>query len=274
MGAAIGQEIWLEVPESGIAGFGVVEAIEPSPAIGDGPGRVVLATIRVWSEDVVQVWLKGLDKPLEATADHPVYSVTREAWVGAGELLAGEEIWALGDTALVLEVDSKRGTYSVFNLEVEGEHVFFVSDLRVLSHNVSPRCPTNGPRETANSVQFGQRRVSPRFGKEGRPPHLAGREISEVAADLRAEILSPDDLPIEAFKFKGQLVSANTRSLSALSEAGLRPTNITIIEPSPQLLRRLQETPIIPNAPLPGPHVPVTPTRRNLTVLRIIELPN
>ncbi|MCP4602426.1 MAG: hypothetical protein GY847_18240, partial [Proteobacteria bacterium] len=29
-----------------------------------------------------------------------------------------------------------------FNLEVEGEHVFFVSDLRVLSHNVSSRCPT------------------------------------------------------------------------------------------------------------------------------------
>ncbi|MCP4549199.1 MAG: hypothetical protein GY835_22325, partial [bacterium] len=106
-------------------------------------GRVVLATIRVWSEDVVQVWLKGLDAPLEATADHPVYSVTREAWVGAGKLLAGEEIWALGDTALVLEVDSKRGTYSVFNLEVEGEHVFFVSDLRVLSHNVSSSCPTN-----------------------------------------------------------------------------------------------------------------------------------
>ncbi len=146
MGAAVGQEIWLEVPEASIAGFGVVEAIEPCPAVEDGPGRVVLATIRVWSEDVVQVWLKGLDAPLEATADHPVYSVTRKAWVGAGELLAGEEIWALGDMALVLEVDSKRGAYSVFNLEVEGEHVFFVSDLRVLSHNVSSRCPTNVPR--------------------------------------------------------------------------------------------------------------------------------
>ena len=109
MGAEVGQEIWLELPESGVAGFGVVEAIEPCPAIEDGPGRVVLSTIRVRSEDVVQVWLKGLDEPLEATADHPVYSVTREAWVGAGELLAGEEIWALGDTALVLEVDSKRG---------------------------------------------------------------------------------------------------------------------------------------------------------------------
>ena len=143
MGAAIGQEIWLEVPESGVAGFGVVEAIEPCPGIEEGPGRVVLSTIRVRSEDVVQVWLKGLYEPLEATADHPVYSVTREAWMGAGELLAGEEIWALGDTALVLEVDSKPGTYSVFNLEVEGEHVFFVSDLRVLSHNVSSRCPTS-----------------------------------------------------------------------------------------------------------------------------------
>ena len=161
MGAAIGQEIWLEVPESGVAGFGVVEAIEPCPGIEEGPGRVVLSTIRVRSEDVVQVWLKGLYEPLEATADHPVYSVTREAWMGAGELLAGEEIWALGDTALVLEVDSKPGTYSVFNLEVEGEHVFFVSDLRVLSHNVSSKCPTNVPRGAPNTTRHGITRRNP-----------------------------------------------------------------------------------------------------------------
>ena len=45
-----------------------------------------------------------------------------------------------------------------------------------------------------------------------------------MAADLRAGKLTPDQLPIEAFRLPdGRLVSANTRSLAALSEAGLGP---------------------------------------------------
>lgn len=80
--------------------------------------------------------------------------------------------------------------------------------------------------------------------------------------------MHPDQLPIQAFRYEGQLVSANTRSLSALSEAGLLPTNVTVIQPSRQLLRRLRETPLLPEAPLPGPRVPVTPSRSDLTILR------
>lgn len=88
-----------------------------------------------------------------------------------------------------------------------------------------------------------------------------------MAADLRAGVLHPDQLPIQAFYYEGQLVSANTRSLSALSEAGLLPTNVTVIQPQRALLLRLRETPLLPNAPLPGPRVPVTPSRTDLTIL-------
>jgi hypothetical protein len=94
-----------------------------------------------------------------------------------------------------------------------------------------------------------------------------------VADDLRAGVLHPDQLPIDAFDYKGKLVSANTRSLSALSEAGLEPTKINLIKPSRALLRRLGEDPLLPNAPLPGPRVPVTPTQNDLTILRVIEIP-
>lgn len=109
----------------------------------------------------------------------------------------------------------------------------------------------------------------------GPPAYLAGRPISDVAADLRAGILSPDHLPIQAFYYgdDGSLVSANTRSLSALSEAGMQPTNVSIINPSRSLLRRLREEPIISHAPLPGPRVPVTPSQQNLQVLRVIQIP-
>jgi len=122
-------------------------------------------------------------------------------------------------------------------------------------------------------VLFGQKRVGPTFGFEGRPSYLAGREISAVADDLRAGVLHSDQLPIDAFYYEGKLVSANTRSLSALSEAGLEPTKINLIEPSRSLLRRLGEDPLMPNAPLPGPRVPVTPTQNDLTILRVIEIP-
>jgi YD repeat-containing protein len=121
-------------------------------------------------------------------------------------------------------------------------------------------------------VLFGQKRVGPTFGVEGRPDYLAGRTITDVAVDLRSGVLHPDQLPIDAFRYGDDLVSANTRSLSALSEAGLRPTVINEIQPTNALLRRLRETPIVSNAPLPGPRVPVTPSQSNLDVLRIIEL--
>jgi hypothetical protein len=130
-----------------------------------------------------------------------------------------------------------------------------------------------GP-EASEEALFGQRRVGPTFGRKGRPSHLAGRSISDVADDLRRGKLSPDDLPIDAFKLPdGRLVSANTRSLAALSEAGLNPTRIRLIEPTQDLLDRLDEIPIIPHAPLPGRRVPVTPSQSDLEILRVIELP-
>ena len=124
-------------------------------------------------------------------------------------------------------------------------------------------------------VLFGQRRLSETFGAEGRPSYLAGRTINDVADDLARGVLSPDQLPITAFEYgNGQLVSANTRSLAAVSQAGLLPTNVTLVEPSRVLLRRLQQPSLLPGSPLPGPRVPVTPSQRDLTILRVIEVPN
>ncbi len=126
-------------------------------------------------------------------------------------------------------------------------------------------------------VLFGQKRVgesfSPIIDGSGPPIYLAGREISNVANDLRLKILHPDQLAIEVFWYNGQLVSANTRSLSALSEAGLTPTNIKFIMPNRTLLSRLDELPIIENASLPGPRIPVTKSKSDLKVIRVIEIP-
>jgi hypothetical protein len=94
-----------------------------------------------------------------------------------------------------------------------------------------------------------------------------------VANDLRNGVLHPDQFPVDVFVFRNQLVAANTRTLSALSEAGLIPTKINIVEPSRNILRRLRELPILADSTLPGRSVPVTPTQNDLTILRVINIP-
>src|SRR6266571_7089382 len=113
-----------------------------------------------------------------------------------------------------------------------------------------------GAAGEGESVLFGQRRISPNFSsEEGVPEYLRGRPISDVAADLQAGRLSPNDIPIKAFTTEsGELVSINNRSLGALSEAGLKPTNVEglkptnveIVQPTLDELRRLAQSPIIP----------------------------
>lgn len=132
-------------------------------------------------------------------------------------------------------------------------------------------------------VLFGQERVGPRFSHDPRFPYTSGRRIDDVVADLLdpSNPLSPDDLPITAFRHPdtGVLVTANTRIRATLAKAGLEPTNVEIVDLNAlsrsersKLLSRLTETPIIDNAPLPGPRVAVTPSQRDLTVLEIIDI--
>jgi len=123
-----------------VAGFAVVEAIESPPVIGCGPGQVVLSTISVRSDNLIGVRIKGLAETLEATSDHPVYSATRGLWLGIGDLLPGEEIWAQDGAATVLDLRPRPGYHQVFNFEVEKNHVYLVTDLGVLSHNMGLDC--------------------------------------------------------------------------------------------------------------------------------------
>jgi hypothetical protein len=95
-------------------------------------------------------------------------------------------------------------------------------------------------------------------------------DYRDVAADIKSGKLSPDQLRIEAFEHQGRLVSANTRSLAALSEAGMFPTNITEVAPSPDELARLTESPILKGETLPSTRVPVT---RGGEIVSVVTLP-
>lgn len=132
---AVGTYVPLELEELGLEGWARVEAVERAPAIEEGPGRVVLATIRHLNGYVRHLRFEGQREVLELTETHKLYSEDREAWVAAGSLEVGESVRTAVGPLTVAENRRLAGVYEVFNLEVESEHAYLTSELGVLSHN-------------------------------------------------------------------------------------------------------------------------------------------
>jgi hypothetical protein len=127
--------------------------------------------------------------------------------------------------------------------------------------------------EDPEDVLFGQRRISA-ISRHG--------NIYAVSEQLESGTRLPDDLSVEAFRHYVALVTTNNRTLATLSLAGLRPTNITLRQPTPAELRRLGEDSIEvpPHYGIPGNRIQppsrctaVTPSQEDLTVLDVICIP-
>jgi hypothetical protein len=201
---------------------------------------------------------------VQATAHHPVYDATTKSFTYAADLRAGDKLLGPdGHTIEVTRVRDYEASLPAYNLEISGIHTYYVKSgpVAVLVHNSCDDAP---------EVLFGQRRVSPDFSNGG---DFAGRSIHAVAQDLKDGRLSADGVRINAFWHDGQLISENTRSLTALSMAGLRPTNITILDSVPgDVLARLSEDPLV-GGPLPSRMVAITLSQSDLRVAEIVTLP-
>src|SRR5690606_31579827 len=68
---------------------------------------------------------------------HRFYSLDRQAWVAADELVRGERLRTQTGELILRSVSRLDGAHRVFNIEVETDHEYFVSDARVLTHNNS-----------------------------------------------------------------------------------------------------------------------------------------
>jgi hypothetical protein len=77
-------------------------------------------------------------------------------------------------------------------------------------------------------VLFGQASVARTFttAEAGSTFKYAGQSIADVAAGLRSGAISASEIPVEVVNIGGRLVAVNNRSLTALTRAGLAPTNI------------------------------------------------
>ena len=98
---------------------------------------------------------------LGVTAQHPVYSLERGDFVAAGELSAGERLATLAGPTAVLGIQPQHTAgqhtpQTVYNLEVQGQHVFRVTSNGLLVHNSYGNAPNSGPAfKTWNQFQSG-----------------------------------------------------------------------------------------------------------------------
>ncbi len=108
---------------------------------GDVALRRVARTFVADDKDIVEVAIRdgadGAVERIEATPGHPFW--TLRGWVGAGELVAGDQVLtraqAWREVAAVRVVDGKQ---TVYNFEVEDDHTYFVGTGEYLVHNTPP----------------------------------------------------------------------------------------------------------------------------------------
>ena len=136
-----GFTIQMDLPELGLTGEAFLIDISPCPPIEESEGQVVTATFQHSSGDLIDlVVADDSNSPdpetIGTTANHPFWSVDRQEYVQASSLNQGERLRTFqGDTKRVVSKLPRPGPQAVYNLEVYGEHVYFVGEEGLLVHN-------------------------------------------------------------------------------------------------------------------------------------------
>ncbi|MDP1560663.1 MAG: polymorphic toxin-type HINT domain-containing protein [Pirellulaceae bacterium] len=138
--AQVGRSIHLDMSELGATGQAKVLGIYPCPAIQEGPGQVVTATFaHPATHQILNVTIgDGPDaETIGVTETHPFWSVKHNAFVPIGQLSVGDEVLTLhGQTKRIETLLPRPGpAEKVYNLEVHGEHTYFVGHQQLLVHN-------------------------------------------------------------------------------------------------------------------------------------------
>jgi hypothetical protein len=137
--AEVGSLIDIDLEEMGATGKAEVLAIRPCPILSPRPSRqhhLVTATFAHSAGDICDLHIVGQDSPITCTPNHLFWSIEGESFIPAVGLAPGQHLLlADGSHAEVSQIQMRPDGDFVYNLEVNGEHVYFVSDLGVLVHN-------------------------------------------------------------------------------------------------------------------------------------------
>jgi len=129
--------IFLALHELAAVGPAEVLRVEPCPPIEPGAGRLLTGTFSHHSGEVLDIAVDGLTEPIGCTGAHPFWSQDRQDFIPARELVPGETLRTeSGTLRQITRITPRRGPpVPVFNLEVDAEHVYYVSVDGVLVHN-------------------------------------------------------------------------------------------------------------------------------------------
>ena len=128
----------MDLPEMGAIGTAVITDIKPCSAVQTGNGQPVTATFsHPPSTAVLNVIFSGESDPIGVTDNHLFWSVDRQRFLPIGKMEIGETVQTFhGDTKRIEAKLPRPGPQVVYNLEVYGEHVYFVGEQGILAHNM------------------------------------------------------------------------------------------------------------------------------------------
>ncbi len=137
----VGTTVFLDMMDMGIEGDALVESVQPCPEIEPGFGRIVMGTFHHSQGELREIWIDSDSKPIRTTANHPFWSVEKNDWVHAAELEVGMQLKTLERISTIEKIGDHSSLEPVYNIEVQGDHVYRVGTSGVLVHNTSPnRC--------------------------------------------------------------------------------------------------------------------------------------
>ncbi len=141
--------IFLTLHELEAVGPAEIVEVGPCPELEPGEGRLVTGTFSHASGEVLDIVVDGLTEPIGCTRAHPFWSEDRQEFIPARDLRLGETLRTeSGTLRQITRITPRRGPpVPVFNLEVDAEHVYYVSVDGVLVHNA---CPGNFPNDVSS----------------------------------------------------------------------------------------------------------------------------
>ena len=151
----VGDLVWARDDESGEEGWKPVEAIF------------------VNKKELLELTVSSTDDDREVflvTSEHPLWVIdeTDEGWKNAADLEAGDRLWSLSGAVVIESVTWTGIQDTVYNVEVDAYHTYFVGDGGLWAHN---SCRTRGwssaaVNQAARLLEAGEREVYVKTAEE------------------------------------------------------------------------------------------------------------
>jgi hypothetical protein len=266
----VGATLDLDLEEMGVSGRAEVLAIDACPPLAPRPSphhQVVTGKFVHSTGEILDLYLAGLTEPIGTTPNHRFWSADRQAFLPASDLQPHEQLLlADGTHATLARSELRPGRAQVFNLEVDQEHVYYVSQLATLVHNAYPATTSNAPDvRILNPVTD----PVPRVYKQGHPgkpvvDHVRARAAGGHPTDPNNLHVKPWEWNSRKGAYEGQLLKARRDYIAQFVEQGMstadaaRMADEVLASEWAWLMNDVMPRPIDPNIlytiPNPGSH--------------------